>query len=104
MLCTFAVVTWKQRGQNASSFYFTFNFLPISTKSGRLKRKSANTSHAVPSLNIVCYTYEKREHILHRNHYNMNESLAFTIRMIYILNQNYLHSIQAEDDYSLFCL
>ncbi len=61
-----------------------------------LKRKSANTSHAVPSLNIVCYTYEKRAHILHRNHYNKNESFAFTIRMIYILNPNNLHSIQAD--------
>lgn len=96
MLCTFAVVTWQQRGQNASSFYFTFNFLPISTKPGRLKRKRVNTSHVVPSLNIVCYTYEKRAHILHRNHYNMNESLDFRIRMIYILNQNDLHSIQAD--------
>lgn len=54
--------------------------------------EKATTQHNVVfSLNIDCYTYEKRECISHREHFNMNESFAVIIRKIYRLNQNDLH-------------
>lgn len=75
----YVLFLWSHGNKEAKMFhpfYFTFNFLSISTKPGRLKWESVNTAHAVLSLNIVCYTYEIRDRILHCDHCNINESFA----------------------------